>query len=137
MVFTALAEQIEAALEHSAQHQWTLGELARRCAEGEFRMLASFEPGAGPESILGCVVLSRNQRDDGRVTLAVVCCAGRCMEQWIDQAVEAGFEMARREGADEVVILGRPGWLRQLAKHGLRLRAVIAAAAVPELATTH
>lgn len=128
-VWGKLADYMEAALAHSCQYEWTGAELYRRLVEGEFRLMAVFRS-VGAYEIIGGVVCSRGVRD-GRPYLAVVCCGGRDMDDWIDDAVAGWFALARSEGADEIVVMGRQGWLRRLARHGLKQRAVIAAAPVP------
>jgi|PlaIllAssembly_1097288.scaffolds.fasta_scaffold374278_2 hypothetical protein len=131
-VFAALGEYIEAALAHSAQYEWTLGELVQRCADDEFRMIAAVEDGPGPGRIIGCMVFSTTRRQDGQRVLTMICAAGQAMDRWLDPAVQLLFSVARVEACSEIIVLGRRGWLRECAKYGLKLRAVVAAADVPE-----
>ena len=70
--------------------------------------------------IHGAITMKRSEYEGGKVVLHVGQIAGDGLEEWIDIAVNAIKDIARRLGLDEIYGIGRAGWGKVLADYGFR-----------------
>lgn len=119
-------EWIEAALAFSQQHQLSVDEVYARLADGEFLLLLMTGPDAmardaAPTDVRACAVISREvSAQTGRPNIALICAGGAGLDSWIAPLYRAVCDLARAEGCDRVLIVGRPGWRRVLGRFGAR-----------------
>jgi hypothetical protein len=109
------------ALAMSVQHELTIDELYEGARAGEFLILL-MEVG---DEIVAAAAVMQSTRPDSRPYLALVCCGGSEIDRWISELVEACKKIARAGGIDQIVVCGRPGWVRALRPFGLAHRASI------------
>jgi len=110
------------ALSHSVQHEWSSSEVYARIERGEF-LLAVVASG---RSVIGAIVFDIATDPRGRKYVAVVCCGGRDLAQWLGGLVALCKHLALMAQAQRIVIVGRRGWARILRHYRLRVEAVIA-----------
>jgi len=124
-VYGKLAPWIEAALASSVQHELTVDEVytGLTCENPPFALLVMQD--ADTLDLVAAVVLGKGERNDGFRYVAVICLGGREMERWLPDIVDRIKAIARDVGADHVCLMGRPGWVRALRKHGLEQRAAV------------
>jgi len=109
------------ALERSVQHELSLDEVYQGCKDGTYQLLVT----AVGDELAGCAVVGASHDPTGRPYLALICCSGERVEEWLSLMVTTCKLLAREIGAREIVVLGRPGWRALLQPYGCRLRAVV------------
>jgi len=122
-VFPLVLPWIIAALDHSVSADLHPGAVWERIRSGDYLLLA-ITNGA---KLCGAAVLNRGHTRQGRPFIGVVACGGEGVDGWLDVLVAEVKRIARVAGGAQVLILGRPGWSRLLAKHGTSIRAVVLA----------
>lgn len=115
-------EYIQAALAAAAQHEVTIEHVEKHLGTGEYCLLLMQD---GQGVICGGAVLTKSKRPDGQVYVGTIAVGGAHLDRWSDALAEAFKTVARAVGASEILMLGRPGWRRALAKYGVRERGVI------------
>jgi hypothetical protein len=110
------------ALAMSVQHELTVDEIYCGARTGEYLILL-MEDGEG--EIVAAAAVMQSTRPDGRPYLALLCCGGSEIDRWISDLVDACKRIARAGGIDQIVVVGRPGWVRALRPFGLAHRASI------------
>jgi len=115
-----VVEWLEAALAYAVQHELPIDEVWEALCKGEMLLLV-MEDGAG--TICAAAVLTQGYRpQDHRPYVALVCCGGSGLEQWLPQLVDAIVKIARAAGAPQIIVLGRPAWIKLLQPFGLKQR---------------
>lgn len=109
------------ALAMSVQHELTTDEIYCGARAGEYLILLM----EVDDEIAAAAAVMQSTRPDGRPYLALLCCGGSEIDRWIADLVEACKKIARAGGIDQIVVVGRPGWVRALRPFGLAHRASI------------
>lgn len=122
-VFPLVLPWIVAALDHAVSADMHPGLVWERIRSGDYLLLVVQSGG----QLKGAAVLNRGTTRQGRPYIGVVACGGVELEHWLDMLVSEVKRLARLAGGAQILILGRPGWSRVLAKHGTSIRAVVLA----------
>lgn len=121
-VWPKVCHWIDAALQTSAQHEYTPGIVYRELELGRMMLLAVHEPVSG--RVHGAAVIARGTSHHGEY-IGLVCCGGEGVTSWLHLMVESVKRIARESRAKRIVILGRPGWQKLLEEHGTRVHSLI------------
>lgn len=111
------------ALAQSLQHELPIEQVWNSCLDGSYQVLVTRKG----EEILGCAVLGKLMDPRDKPYIAVICCGGERVHEWLGVLVKAAKLIALQEGADQLVMMGRPGWRTLLQPLGCRMRAVVMA----------
>jgi hypothetical protein len=124
-------DYVASALEHSVQHELTADDIFERLERGRYKLALVLRHG----TCIGAQVFDHGTDPKGHKFVAIVCCGGMDMEQWIGGMVALGKKLAELASADRVVIMGRRGWAGVLRAYGLEVRAIIATAPIDKIET--
>lgn len=130
-VWPAVSGYLDAALKESLQHEWTGEEVHARLASGQYLLAVARHDSA----IMGAMVFDRGLDARGRKYVAMVCCGGFDMHEWLPGLVALCKKLCELQGADRIIVMGRRGWERILYRYGLRVHAVVACAYVEDITT--
>jgi len=117
-----VVEWIEEALQASVMHEMKALEVFEGIESGRYLLLVMRR---AQSELCACAVLAKSVDPQDRPYLALICCAGDGVQEWLGLLVDTCKVLGYEFGASEIIVLGRPGWRPLLQPHGLRLRAVV------------
>lgn len=114
----AVEPWLAGALALNRQHTVTTDDLADGIRSGDYGLLLMRD---AEDRIAAAAVLSHGLRPaDGKPYVALMACGGSGLTAWLPDLVDCVKASGRKLGADEIMILGRPGWRKALAPFGAR-----------------
>jgi len=117
-VWPAIEPWLAAALAENRQHMFSTDDLADGIRSRDFGLLLMRNR---DDKISAAAVLSRGFRpSDHAPYVALMACGGSGLDDWLPDLVATVQATGRMIGADEIMILGRPGWRKLLAPYGGR-----------------
>jgi hypothetical protein len=109
---------LAAAMAENRQHLMSTEDLADGIRTKDFGLLLMRDDA---DRISAAAVLSRGFRpSDHAPYVALMACGGSGLDAWLPDLVDTVKATGRAFGADEIMILGRPGWRKLLAPYGGR-----------------
>lgn len=70
------------------------------------------------ENLIAALVYEMIYFDTGKKAVNIQLAGGERLDEWFHQASEIAEYIAKERGADDVYIIGRPGWQRKLKQLG-------------------
>jgi len=105
---------ISRALEHSLK-EYSADDLKHKMIKGEY-LLLGFYDGGKILAIVSAELLTYPRKK----IVNIVTAAGSNMDSWLDEWWNAITVLAKEQGADEITVSGRVGWLKALKKYGFK-----------------
>jgi len=90
-------------------YEQTIDEVKTKCLSGKYLVLAFHKDG----NIEGVMTMEMYDYPSRRVA-GIVHLGGNNFDEWIDIADKASRRVAKEQGADEIIIVGRKGWVKKL-----------------------
>jgi hypothetical protein len=109
-----VAPLIEKAIEHS-NGELDLINMYDKIMENDMLLLVVSE---GKDNIMAAVTLEKRDFATGKTILNICTAGGSDMHLWVDKVLDIAEQMAKDFGCEDVYIVGRGGWQRQLKKNG-------------------
>jgi len=105
---------VSKALEYSL-NEHNSEDLKKKMINGEYLLLGFYE-GDKILSIVSAELLTYPRKK----IVNIVTAAGSSMEKWLDEWWRAIKILAKEQGAQEITVSGRSGWLKALKKYGFK-----------------
>ena len=116
LLWDVVAPMLEKAIVHG-NGETSLEIMLERFAE-ETMLLVVVHEG---DEIIAAMTIEMRDFDTGKKVLVLSNCGGDRMHIWLQQVSDVMDELAKERGYDEIYLIGRPGWKRELVKHGYGL----------------
>lgn len=121
MMWPTLEPHIQAGIDHSNGELDILEIRAGLMNKAILGLAVNRVPDANGNSELVCLLtLEKRIFPSGKKVLNVTTAGGKELNHWKDKALEAIYSIGREHEQDEVYIVGRQGWARELKKDGFK-----------------
>jgi len=110
---------IDSALKHTMYEQ-TLEDVKNKGLSGKYLFLLFY----CDDKIKGVITMEMYDYPTKKVA-GIVHLAGENLDDWIEFADTSTKRIAKEQGADEIIIVGRKGWVRKLIKYGYNVQYMV------------
>jgi len=121
-----VVEWIDSAFEYSIHNEMNSGELYVEIRKGRYLLLVVGDlDGPIERRLRGCAVLGLSDKDSGRPLVSMMAVGGVDVETWLDLLFATVKGIAVHANARRIIAMGRPGWVRKMARFNVKHRASV------------
>jgi len=101
-------------------YEQTIDEVKTKCLENKYLVLAFHSD----NEVKGVMTMEVYDYPSRKVA-GIVHLGGENLDDWIDLANETSRRVAKEQGADEIIIVGRKGWVKKLIPYDYNVQYIV------------